>query len=149
MNDRIFLEAALQEAEAAYSVAEVPVGAVIVKDGIIIARAHNLKETQKSVLAHAECLAIEAAQRTLGDWRLVGCTLYSTLEPCPMCAGAILHARLDKVVFGAYDLKWGAAGTIVNLFENPKFNHRCETEYIAFPDSETILKRFFKEQRQR
>jgi tRNA(adenine34) deaminase len=139
-----YLESAIDEAGKAYQKGEVPVGAVIVKDQEIIAKAHNLKETKKDALAHAEILAIQKAQKKLGDWRLNECTLYSTLEPCPMCAGAIIQARISKVVFGAYDLKWGAAGTITNLFEENLFNHNVEVIYSNNKECSKLLSDFFK-----
>ena len=107
-----FLKEAINQAKIAFEQDEVPVGAVIVQKNSIISRAHNEKEQQNSISAHAEFLAIQRAIDYLGDWRLTGCVLYTTLEPCPMCAGAILHSRLDEVVYAAHDLKWGAAGTI-------------------------------------
>ncbi len=118
----LFMREALRLAECAARRDEVPVGAVIVKNGKIIARGYNLRETKKSPLAHAEVVAIGKAARRLGGWRLSGCTLYVTLEPCPMCAGAIVNARVDEVVFGAYDPKAGAFGSLYNLAEG-RLNH--------------------------
>lgn len=143
-----FFEEALKEAHKAFASGEVPVGAVIVKKGHIIARAYNLKESLKDCTAHAELLAIKSAQDFLGDWRLVGCDLYTTLEPCPMCAGAILHARLDRVFYGAPDLKWGAAGTKINLFEHQLFNHSLDIQYVPCEQSVLLLKDFFKQLRE-
>jgi len=117
-----FMRAALRLAESAAQRDEVPVGAVIVQSGRIIARGYNLRETKRSPLAHAEIVAIQKAARRLGGWRLSGCTLYVTLEPCPMCAGAIINARIDSVVFGAYDPKAGAFGSLYNLAEG-RLNH--------------------------
>ncbi len=108
---------ALEQAEQARQLGEVPVGCVIVKDGQVIGRGYNRRETERTVLGHAELMAIRQAEQTLGDWRLTGCTLYVTLEPCPMCAGAILNARPESVVFGASDPVFGACGGVMNLFE--------------------------------
>ena len=138
------LDAALAEAKKSEKKKEVPVGAVIVKDGKIIARAHNLKESRKDTTAHAELLAIQKAQKKIKDWRLDGCILYSTLEPCPMCAGAILHARIKTVIFGAKDLKWGAAGTKTNLFSEKLFNHFTQIIYVPTKSCEKILTNFFR-----
>ena len=108
---------ALEQAEKARALGEVPVGCVIVKDGVVIGEGYNRRETDKTVLGHAELMAMKQAEEHLGDWRLTGCTLYVTLEPCPMCAGAILNARVDTVVCGASDLTFGACGGVMNLFE--------------------------------
>ena len=108
---------ALEQAEQARQLGEVPVGCVVVKDGQIIGRGYNRRETDRTVLGHAELMAIRQAEQALGDWRLTGCTLYVTLEPCPMCAGAILNARPESVVFGASDPVFGACGGVMNLFE--------------------------------
>ena len=115
---------AIKEAEKAEAIGEVPIGAVIVKDGEIVARAHNLRGSHSSATAHAELLAIEEACQTLEAWRLAECTLYVTLEPCPMCAGAIVQSRIPTVVYGASDPKAGCAGTLMNLLDEPRFNHR-------------------------
>lgn len=138
---------ALLEAKKSLSKDEVPVGAIIVKNDKIIAVAHNLKESKNDVTAHAEILAIRKATKKLKDWRLNDCILYTTLEPCPMCAGAIIHSRIKKVVFGAKDLRWGAAGTIVNLFKKKNFNHQVEVEYLENKNCAQILKTFFKQKR--
>lgn len=122
----IFMQKAIQEAEKAEAIGEVPIGAIIVKDGQVISAAYNLRETTQQPLAHAECLAIQTASKQLGTWRLTGCTLYVTLEPCPMCAGAIIQSRVDTVVYGASDPKAGCAGTLMNLLVDPRFNHRAE-----------------------
>lgn len=108
---------ALEQAEQARRLGEVPVGCVVVKDGQVIGRGYNRRETERTVLGHAELMAIRQAEQALGDWRLTGCTLYVTLEPCPMCAGAILNARPESVVFGASDPVFGACGGVMNLFE--------------------------------
>lgn len=143
-----FMKEALKEAEKAYNKLEVPVGAVIVKDGKIIARAHNKKETKTDTTKHAEITAIQKASKKLKSWRLIDCEMYVTLEPCTMCAGAIINSRIKKVYIGAMDEKTGAVGSVLNLFENYKFNHKPESETgILKEDCEEILKRFFKELR--
>src|SRR4051795_10090886 len=125
-SDDYFMGEALRQAKRAYAADEVPVGAVIVRDGRIIARAFNQVETLKDATAHAEMLAITQAEEVIGDWRLTDCTLYVTKEPCPMCAGAIVHVRLARIVFGASDLKGGAAGGVMNLLQFPTLNHRSQ-----------------------
>ncbi|SDC72692.1 tRNA adenosine(34) deaminase TadA [Shouchella lonarensis] len=123
-NHEHWMELALKQATYAEHLGEVPIGAVIVKDGKMIAAGHNLRETAQAALAHAEVIAIDRACQTLNSWRLEQCTLYVTLEPCPMCAGAIVQARIPTVVYGASDPKAGCAGTIINLLDEPRFNHR-------------------------
>jgi len=141
------MTAALAMAKKAGKKDEVPVGAVIVKDGRIIARAYNLRETRRSPLAHAEMLAIAKAARRLGGWRLSGCTLYVTLEPCPMCAGAIVNARIDEVVFGAFDPKAGACGSLYNLAEG-RLNHMPRvTGGVMAEEAAAMLKSYFKGKR--
>ena len=125
MDDRAWMRLALEEAKAAAALGEVPVGALVVRSCELIAKAHNRRETGKSALAHAECLAIDEACKTLGGWRLHECELYVTLEPCPMCAGAIINSRLRRVVYGARDPKAGCCGSVTDLFALP-FNHRPE-----------------------
>jgi tRNA(adenine34) deaminase len=149
--DLYFMEQALREARKAYEVGEVPIGAVIVKNAKVIARAWNQVETLKDATAHAEMLALTSAQADHGDWRLEGCTLYVTKEPCPMCAGAIVHCRPDRVVFGALDPKGGAAGGWINLLQsNPPLNHRCEiTMGVMEHECVGILKSFFRDARER
>ncbi len=143
-----YMKEALKEAKKAYEKLEVPVGAVIVKDNKIIARAHNLKETKKDTTNHAEILAIQKASKKLEAWRLNDCEMYVTLEPCSMCAGAIINSRIKKIYIGALDEKTGAAGSVLNLFEDYKFNHKVEVEKgILKEDCENILKSFFKELR--
>ncbi len=143
-----YMKEALKEAKKAYEKLEVPVGAVIVKDNKIIARAHNLKETKKDTTNHAEILAIQKASKKLGAWRLNDCEMYVTLEPCSMCAGAIINSRIKKIYIGALDEKTGAAGSVLNLFEDYKFNHKVEVEKgILKEECENILKSFFKELR--
>lgn len=143
-----YMKEALKEAQKAYEKLEIPVGAVIVKDNKIIARAHNLKETKKDTTNHAEILAIQKASKKLGAWRLNDCEMYVTLEPCSMCAGAIINSRIKKIYIGALDEKTGAAGSVLNLFEDYKFNHKVEVEKgILKEECENILKSFFKELR--
>lgn len=140
-----FMKQALKEAKKAYEKLEVPVGAVIVKDGKIIARAHNLKETKTDTTKHAEILAIQKASKKLESWRLLDCEMYITLEPCSMCAGAIINSRIKKVYIGTLDEKTGAAGSVLNLFEDYKFNHKVEVEKgVMQKECENILKDFFK-----
>ena len=143
-----FMKEALKEAQKAYNKLEVPVGAVIVKDGKIIARAHNLKETKFDTTKHAEILAIQKASKKLNSWRLIDCEMYVTLEPCTMCAGAIINSRIKKVYIGTMDEKTGAVGSVLNLFEDYKFNHKVESQTgILAQECEEILKKFFKELR--
>ena len=143
-----FMKEALKEAQKAYEKLEVPVGAVIVKDGKIIARAHNQKETKTDTTKHAEMLAIQKASKKLESWRLIDCEMYVTLEPCSMCAGAIINSRIKKIYIGTLDKKTGAAGSVFNLFEDYVFNHKVEIEKgILQKDCEQILKDFFRELR--
>lgn len=144
-----FMQMALREAEAALAENEVPVGAIIVHQGRVIASAHNQREQLKDPTAHAEMIAITQAAGELGSWRLEDCTLYVTLEPCPMCAGAIVQARVPLVVYGATDPKAGAVQTLYQLLTDPRLNHRCDlsTGVLAEPCGE-ILTRFFRQQRQ-
>jgi len=148
MHER-FMKTALDAAEAALAEGEVPVGAVVVHQGHIIARAHNAREQLRDPTGHAEMIAITQAAASLGSWRLDGCTLYVTLEPCPMCAGAILQARIPQVVYGAADPKAGAVRTLYRLLEDPRLNHRCGivSDVLAEPCGQ-ILTRFFQQQRQ-
>jgi tRNA(adenine34) deaminase len=150
-SDAYFMGQALREARRAYAATEVPIGAVIVKEGRVIARAWNQVETLKDATAHAEMLALTAAQNVLGDWRLDGCTLYVTKEPCPMCAGAIVHCRPGRVVFGCGDPKAGAAGGWINLLEaNPPLNHRCEvTPGVLGEECLSMIQSFFREAREK
>lgn len=144
-NKEKFMKEALKEAKKAYDKLEVPVGAVIVKDGKIIARAHNLKETKADTTKHAEILAIQKASKKLQSWRLLECEMYITLEPCSMCAGAIIQSRIKKIYIGTLDEKTGAAGSVLNLFEDYTFNHKVEVEKgILQEPCEEILKKFFK-----
>src|SRR5215467_4100709 len=149
-SDHYFMGEALRQAARAYEARETPIGAVIVREGRIIARAFNQVELLKDATAHAEMLAITQAEEALDDWRLTDCTLYVTKEPCPMCAGAIVHARLTRVVFGARDPKAGAAGTALNLLQFPTLNHRCEISAgVREPECRALLQTFFSEQREK
>ncbi|MCJ7842940.1 tRNA adenosine(34) deaminase TadA [Lederbergia sp. NSJ-179] len=141
---------AIEEAEKARTIDEVPIGAVIVLENKVIAKAHNLRETAQNAVAHAELLAIEQACKMLGTWRLEEAELYVTLEPCPMCSGAILLSRIKKVVYGATDPKAGCAGTLMNLLQDERFNHQCEIEsgVLAEPCGK-LLSDFFQKVRKR
>src|SRR6185295_18176127 len=145
-SDHYFMGEALRQAARAYAAEEVPVGAVIVREGHIIARAFNQVELLKDATAHAEMLAVTQAEEKVGDWRLTDCTLYVTKEPCPMCAGAIVHVRLARVVYGAADPKGGAAGGMMNLLQHPSLNHRCEiTTGVREAECRALLQTFFAE----
>ena len=145
-----YMKEALKEAQKAYKKLEIPVGAVIVKDGKIIAKAHNIKEEEKDTTKHAEIIAIQKASKKLKAWRLTDCDLYVTLEPCSMCAGALIQSRIRKVYIGTEDKKTGACGSVLNLLEDYKFNHKVEIENgILKEECEAILKKFFKELRSR
>lgn len=149
-SDHHFMGEALRQALRAAQADEVPVGAVIVRAGRVIARAHNQVEMLKDATAHAEMLAITQAQAAVGDRRLNDCTLYVTKEPCPMCAGAIVLARLDRIVFGIPDPKAGAAGSALNLLQFPTLNHRCEiTREIRAEEARQLLREFFALQREK
>ena len=144
------MKEALKEAKKAYDKLEVPVGCVIVKDNKIIARAHNLKESKSDTTKHAEIIAIQKASKKLGAWRLNDCEMYVTLEPCPMCAGAIIQARIKKLYIGTMDEKTGACGSVLNLLEDYKFNHQVEVETgLLNNECEKILKDFFKDLRKK
>ena len=144
-----FMKEALKEAKKAYDKLEVPVGAVIVKDGKVIARAHNIKEQKNDTTKHAEILAISKASKKLESWRLIDCEMYVTLEPCSLCAGALINSRIKKVYIGAMDAKTGACGSVFNLLEDYTFNHKVEIETgILADDCEELLKKFFKELRE-
>ena len=144
-----FMKQALKEAEKAYNKNEVPVGCVIVKEGKIIARGHNLKETKNDTTHHAEIITIKKASKKLKSWRLIDCEMYVTLEPCSMCAGAIINSRIKKIHIGAMDEKTGACGSVLNLLQDYKFNHKVELETGTLEqDCEKILKSFFKKLRE-
>lgn len=144
-NNEKFMRLALKEAQKAFDKEEIPVGAIIVKNGKVIAKAHNLKESKNSATAHAEILAIEKACKKLGAWRLLDCDMYVTLEPCSMCAGALINSRIRKIYIGTDDPKTGACGSKLNLLKDFTFNHNIEIEkYILKEECTNILKDFFK-----
>lgn len=148
--DRLFMQQALIEAEKAAALGEVPIGAVIVYEDEIIARAHNLRETTQNALTHAESMAIQQACKKIGSWRLENTTLYVTLEPCPMCAGAILQSRVPRVVYGARDIKAGCVDSLYRLLNDARFNHECDvTEGVLADECGQILTQFFKALRER
>lgn len=145
-----YMREALAEAGKAYALGEVPIGAVVVFEDKIIGRGHNLRETLKDSTAHAEILAMREAAGTIGDWRLNGATLYSTIEPCPMCAGAIVQFRVSTLVYGAADPKAGAVDSIVDLVREPRFNHRVEVvSGVLEEECRSIIRRFFQELREK
>ena len=147
-SDHYFMGEALRQATRAYEAEETPVGAVIVRAGRIIARAYNQVELLNDATAHAEMLVMTQAEEVVGDWRLSDCTLYVTKEPCPMCAGAAVHVRLARVVFGAADPKGGAAGGALNLLQFPTLNHKCAiTPGVRADECRNLLRTFFAEQR--
>ncbi|MCL2165401.1 MAG: tRNA adenosine(34) deaminase TadA [Oscillospiraceae bacterium] len=144
-DDEYYMKVALRQAAKAMSEEEVPIGAVIVKDGIIVGRGHNRREAVNDATAHAEMAAIRQACRRLSSWRLVGCELYVTLEPCPMCAGAIVLARIERVVFGAWDLKAGAYGSVMDIAQNPSLNHHpIITTGVLMDQCSGVLTDFFR-----
>ena len=148
--DRKFMKEAYKQAKKAYAIEEVPIGCVIVNEGKVIARAYNRRNTDKNSLAHAELTAIRKASKKLGDWRLEGCTLYVTLEPCQMCAGAIVQSRIDRVVIACMNPKAGCAGSVLNILQEPKFNHQVDiTRGICEDVCSEILSTFFKELREK
>ena len=143
--DEEFMAVALEEAKKAYELMEVPIGCVIVYEGRIIGKGYNRRNTDKSTLAHAELLAMREATEVIGDWRLEDCTMYVTLEPCQMCAGAIVQARIPRVFIGCMNPKAGCAGSIYNLLEEPKFNHQVEvTREVLQEECSELVKDFFK-----
>lgn len=145
-----FMKSAIREARKAEKLEEVPIGCVIVYEGKIIARGYNRRNTDKNTLAHVELLAIKKASKKLGDWRLEGCTLYVTLEPCQMCAGAIVQARMDKVVIGSMNPKAGCAGSVLNLLQISAFNHQVALEKgVLEEECSTMLSSFFKNLREK
>lgn len=147
---RKYMEEALNEAKKAYELGEVPIGAVIEKDGVIIGRGHNMTETAKDPTAHAEMIALRQASQTLGGWRLIGCNMYVTTEPCSMCAGAIVWARIEKLYIGTMDPKGGACGSVFNIPQEPRLNHYVEIETgIMQQECQDILKTFFRELRKK
>lgn len=146
--DEKFMREAIKQAKKAAAIGEAPIGAVIVRDGAVIARGYNKRETKKNALLHAEIIAIDKACKKLGGWRLPGCEMYVTLEPCPMCSGAIINSRIEKVYFGAFDKKAGCCGSAADLFAEGMFNHRPEI-YGGIMEKECseLLTKFFKDLR--
>lgn len=139
-----FMSLALDEAQKAYDLGEVPVGAIIVKDGEVIAKAYNMKESRKLSTAHAEILAIEEASKSIGDWRLNGCDMYVTLEPCAMCAAAIAHSRISNLYIGTFNVDMGACGTVLNLLDYDIFNSKVNTKWCYDTRCSDILTKFFE-----
>lgn len=143
--DILFMQEALEEAGKAYELDETPIGAVVVYEGRVIGRGYNRRNTDKNALAHAEMIAIDAACQAIGDWRLEECTIYITLEPCPMCAGAIVQARIPRVVFGTRSPKAGCGGSVINVLQLSALNHQCEiTENICAEACGELLRSYFK-----
>ena len=146
--DEYYMELAIHEAKKAEAIGEVPIGAVIVYEDKVIATGYNLRETSQTTLSHAELIAIQQANQEIGSWRLEDCTLYATLEPCPMCAGAIVQSRMKRVIYGAADLKAGCAGTLMNLLEEPRFNHQVNvTKGVLESQCSKLLSEFFRKLR--
>ena len=146
--DEYFMREALRQARKAYAADEVPVGAVVAREGKIIARAHNQVELLKDATAHAEMLALTQAEAAVGDWRLTDCDLYVTKEPCAMCAGAVVHTRIRRVIFGCADPSAGAAGSVMNLLQMQSLNHRCQiTSDVLQEECAAILQEFFRKRR--
>lgn len=148
--DERYMKEAIKQAKKAYAIGDVPIGCVIVYEDKIIARGYNKRNKNKTTLAHAELLAIAKATKKLGDWRLEGCTMYVTLEPCQMCAGAIVQARMDRVVIGSMNAKAGCAGSVINLLQMKQFNHQVEMEKgVLGEECSEMLSQFFRELRQK
>ena len=148
-NDEYFMKEDIKEAKKEYQKNEVPVGAVVVKNNEIVARGHNIKETKKDTTKHAEIIAIQKASKKMNAWRLEDCTMYVTLEPCTMCAGAIIQARLKRLIIGTMDKKTGACGSVLNLIDDYEFNHKVELKTgIMETECRQIMKDFFKELRE-
>ncbi|WP_343247594.1 tRNA adenosine(34) deaminase TadA [Diplocloster hominis] len=148
--DEKYMKEALRQAKKAYALGEVPIGCVIVCDGKIIGRGYNRRNTDKNTLNHAEITAIRKASKKTGDWRLEGCTIYITLEPCQMCSGAIVQSRMDRAVIGCMNPKAGCAGSILNILQMKEFNHQVEITYgVLEEECSELLKHFFKELRKR
>ena len=148
--DEKYMSLALKEAEKAFNILEVPVGAIIVHKNEVIATGYNMRESLKDPTAHAEIIAIKRASEYLNGWRLINCTMYVTLEPCPMCAGAILNSRIDRLVIGTKDYKMGCCGTVIDLLHNSNFNHKIDTTFGVLEDEcKIILKDFFKKLRKK
>jgi tRNA(adenine34) deaminase len=150
LEDESFMNEALRLAEKARVAKEVPIGAVVVRNGKIISRGYNQVELLKDATAHAEMLALTAAEAAVGDWRLTNCDLYVTKEPCPMCAGAIVHTRIRRLIFGCPDVRAGAAGTVMNLLQHPALNHQCQiTSGVLQNECAGPLQDFFRQTRAR
>lgn len=148
MDDRKYMAAALLEARSALDHDDVPIGAVAVRGGEVIASAHNERESRSDPTAHAEILVLQRAAEKVGTWRLDGVTIYVTIEPCPMCAGALVHARVPRLVYGAADEKWGAAYTLYNIVQDPRLNHECEvTTGVLAEDCAELIQEFFRNKR--
>lgn len=147
--DEIYMKEALRQAKKAYALGEAPIGCVIVYEDQIIARGYNRRNTDKNTLSHAELIAIRKAAKKMGDWRLEGCTMYVTLEPCQMCAGAMVQARLTRAVIGSMNAKAGCAGSVLNILEMPEFNHQVQvTRGVRQEECSAILSSFFRELRE-
>ena len=147
--DAKYMKEAIRQAKKAYAIGDVPIGCVIVRDGKIISRGYNRRTIDKNTLAHAELAAIKKASKKLDDWRLEGCTMYVTLEPCQMCAGALVQSRIDRVVVGCMNPKAGCAGSILNLLQMPEFNHQVELETgVLEEECSQMMKDFFRELRE-
>ncbi|MDO5591005.1 MAG: tRNA adenosine(34) deaminase TadA [Lachnospiraceae bacterium] len=147
--DEKYMKEAIKQAKKAYAIGEVPIGCVIVHDGKIISRGYNRRTIDKNTLAHAELAAIKKASKKLNDWRLEGCTMYVTLEPCQMCSGALVQSRIDRVVVGCMNPKAGCAGSVLNILQMPEFNHQVELETgVLEEECSQMMKRFFKELRE-
>jgi tRNA(adenine34) deaminase len=148
-NEEQFMRDALRQAQKGHDAGEVPVGAIVVRAGRIIARSYNQVELLKDATAHAEMLALTEAEAAVGDWRLTDCELYVTKEPCPMCAGALVHTRIRRVIFGCADPSAGAAGSVINLLQMPTLNHRCDiTSGVLQDECAAILQNFFRKRRE-
>ncbi|HSM58264.1 MAG TPA: tRNA adenosine(34) deaminase TadA [Candidatus Sulfomarinibacteraceae bacterium] len=148
-DDEAWMRLALEQAKQAAALGEVPIGAVAVLDGEVVGAGHNRKESDQDPTAHAEMLALRRAARALGNWRLIGVTLYCTVEPCPMCAGAMIQARLSRLVYGAADTRFGADGTIVDVLREERFNHRVEvTTGVLQEEAAALLQSFFRRLRE-
>lgn len=148
--DEVWMQEAIRQAKLAEQIGEVPIGAIVVRDGVVVGAGYNVRETTHDPTAHAEMVAIRQASETLGAWRLLGCTLYVTLEPCPMCAGAILQSRVERVVYGTSDPKAGCVGTLMDLLQDQRFNHVTEwTAGVLRDDCAALLTDFFRRLRVR
>ena len=150
MEHEIYMREAVNEAKKAFELDETPIGAVIVQDGKIIGRGYNRRNSEKNPLCHAEIIAINEAAKYIGDWRIENCTIYVTVEPCPMCAGAIVQARVDRVVIGSMNAKAGCAGSVLNVLQEKRFNHQVEmTKDVLHDECSSMLSGFFRELRER